>query len=453
LKKIGKYKICGLLGRGGMGKVYKVEMPVIGKIAALKLLDPNPLLIDLLGAETIQQLFISEAITMARLRHPNIVKIWDFDETNGKPFYTMEYYGNNLGTIIGETYKTEKPSRIIKIDKAINYTRQTLSGLACLHYAGVVHRDIKPYNILLAEDDAVKICDFGLSKLRGESYSGPSNLKVGSPWYAAPEQEDDADRVDFRSDIYSVGVMLYRMLTGSLPLKGFNPPSRCNPDLDEAWDAFMQKAIAPKFQNRFASTKEMIQALDELYAAWEEKKEKICALSDSLLTDLEKSQPASVPKPIQLRKQSLKIDPRRAKKTFSTDPLWRPLTFIQNDFKTNSNDTVTDRITGLVWQQGGTDYPVTWNQAGHYIERLNKTRFAGYNNWRLPTVDELMSILTNTPHGNDYCIESAFDQNQQWLWSSDRRSYMAAWYVSFEMGFVTWQDFSGSCHAKAVCEE
>jgi len=245
LKKVGKYKICGLLGRGSMGKVYKVEMPVIGKISALKLLDPNPLLVDLLGAETIQKLFISEAITMASLRHPNIVKIWDFDETKGKPFYTMEYYGNNLGTIIGETYKTEKPSRIIKIDKAIDYTRQTLSGLACLHSAGVVHRDIKPYNILLTDDDTVKICDFGLSKLRGESYSGPSNLKVGSPWYAAPEQEDEPDRVDFSADIYSAGIMLYRMLTGSLPMEEFNPPSKINPDLDETWDAFIQKAIAP----------------------------------------------------------------------------------------------------------------------------------------------------------------------------------------------------------------
>ena len=173
----------------------------------------------------------------------------------------------------------------------------------------------------------------------------------------------------------------------------------------------------------------------------------------SFTTLPETSKPISVVKTIQLRKQSLKIDPGRAKKAFSTDHLWRPSTFIQNNFKTNSNNTVADRATGLVWQKGGTDYPLTWHQARHYIERLNKARFAGYNNWRLPTVDELMSILSDTPQGIEYCIESAFDQNQRWLWSSDRRSYMAAWYVSFEMGFITWQDFTGACHAKAVCEE
>jgi len=453
MKQISKYKICGLLGRGGMGKVFKVELPVIGKIAALKLLDPNPLLVDLMGAETIRNLFISEAVTMASLRHANIVTIGDFDENQGKPFYTMEYYCNNLGIIIGETYKTETPSRVIKIDKVIDYIRQTLSGLACLHYAGIIHRDIKPYNLLLTDDDTVKICDFGLSKLRGENFAGPPNLKVGSPWYAAPEQEDDPDHVDFSADIYSVGVMLFRMLTGNLPAEKFNTPSSFNPDLDKTWDAFIKKAIAPKTQDRFSSAKEMLKDLDDLYTAWKKKKEKICKLPSALSTSPEKPSQISGLKTVKLRKQSLKVGPRQAKKIFSTDALWRPLNYIQNDLKTNIDDTVTDRTTGILWQQAGTEFPLTWNQAHLFIEALNKTRFAGRMNWRLPTVDELMSILSEMPHGTDYCIEPVFDQNQKWLWSSDRRSYLAAWYVSFEMGFVTWQDFSGYCHVKAVCEK
>ena len=109
MNTIGKYKICGLLGRGGMSKVYKVQLPVIEKIVALKLLDPDPLLADLVGMQKIRELFISEARKLANLRHPNIVEIWNFDEADGKPFYLMDYYFNNLATLIGETRWTDRP--------------------------------------------------------------------------------------------------------------------------------------------------------------------------------------------------------------------------------------------------------------------------------------------------------------------------------------------------------
>ena len=201
------------------------------------------------------------------------------------------------------------------------------------------------------------------------------------------------------------------------------------------------------------SAKEMIKTLDALYEAWKIKTEKTCRLPVEPSARIEKSRPASKMRTIKLRQQPLKADPKGAKEIFSIDSLWRPLNFIQNEFVTNNTDTVTDTATGLLWQKAGTDYPINWNQAHLYIEKLNDTLFAGRSNWRLPTVDELMSILTETPHGEDFCIESVFDQSQKWLWSSDRRSYIAAWYVSFDMGFVAWQDFSGYCHVKAVSEE
>ena len=126
MNRIGKYRICGLLGKGGMGKVFKVKLPVIEKIVALKLLEPNPFLVDLIGEDKIRKLFVAEAVTMADLRHPNIVEIFDFGEENGKPFYIMDYFCNNLGIMIGETYRAEKASRIIKVDKAVSlYTADT----------------------------------------------------------------------------------------------------------------------------------------------------------------------------------------------------------------------------------------------------------------------------------------------------------------------------------------
>ncbi|MCU0614498.1 MAG: serine/threonine protein kinase, partial [Desulfobacterales bacterium] len=180
--KIGRYEVCGMLGRGGMSRVYKVKVPVIGKIAALKIMSPDPLLAKLMDTAKLNELFISEAVIMAGLRHANIVDVWDFDEADGNLFYIMDYYCNNLGIIIGETYRTEQPSRVIRLDKAIHYISQILAGLARLHHAGIIHRDIKPFNILVTEQDTIKISDFGLSKLRGETFGGPRNLNVGSPF-------------------------------------------------------------------------------------------------------------------------------------------------------------------------------------------------------------------------------------------------------------------------------
>ena len=448
MKYIGKYKIRGLLGRGGMSKVYKVELPVIGKIAALKVLDPNPDLADLMSMDHIRKLFVSEAITMANLRHPNIVSIWDFDESEGKPFYLMDFFFNNLGIIIGETYRTEEPSRIIRLDKAIHYIRQTLEGLAALHHAGIIHRDIKPYNIMVTEQDTVKISDFGLSKLRGEKFNGPPNLKVGSPWYAAPEQESDPDTVDFSADLYSVGVTLYRMLTGILPETNGVAPSSLNPDLNPNWDLFFKRATAPDRKQRFARAQDMLNHLNNLESEWNATKDEACQLVTSPTAGPPKE--IGISKAAALRKVPLKLIPEKAKVEFLTDDLWRPRDFVKNDFVIHSAGMVTDRATNLLWQQSGSEYPLTWHQAHEYIKRLNQIRLGGNDNWRLPTINELMSLLTPTPHGEDYCIEPLFDRSQRWLWSCDRRSFTAAWYVSIDMGFISWQDISGHYYVRGV---
>ena len=218
MRKIGRYQIRGLLGRGGMSTVYKVAMPTTGRIVALKLLSPAQPLMDLLGEVELIRIFTAEAVTMAGLRHPHIADIRDFDKDDqGRPFYVMEYYCKNLGAMIGEHFRVEERSRIMEPDKVLHYGMQILDGLSCLHQAGIVHRDIKPYNILVTDQDSTKICDFGLSKLHGETRGRPRNLQVGSPFYAPPEQEQAPEEVDGRADLYSCAVMLYRMLTGALP--------------------------------------------------------------------------------------------------------------------------------------------------------------------------------------------------------------------------------------------
>jgi len=343
MRTIDKYRVCGLLGRGGMGKVFKVELPVIGKIVALKLLDPVPLLLDLIGPEKIRTLFMTEAETIANLRHPHIIDVWDFGEAAGKLFYTMDYYCSNLGSIIGETYQTETESRILKTDKVIHYIRQTLEGLACLHHTGIIHRDIKPFNILITEQDTVKICDFGLHKLRGELFGGPPNLKVGSPWYAAPEQEEAPDGVNFSADIYSVGIMLYRMLTGRLPRENPDTPSRHNPDMDEKWDAFILKSIAPQSSRRFTSATEMLAVLENLDSDWQKKKERMCTLERDQNINLANTDSCEEkPQTSARRKDCIKVALKKAMTTFGLDHLWRPLCFTKNKFKIRSADMVQD---------------------------------------------------------------------------------------------------------------
>jgi serine/threonine protein kinase len=449
MKKIDKYEISGLLGKGGMGIVYKARVPVIGKVVALKLLSPHPMLVELLGKEAIRRSFVTEAMTMASLRHPHIAAVWDFHDSNDLTFFVMEYYCNNLGLTVGETYRVEGPSRVLSVDKAIHYTRQVLVGLSRLHQAEIIHRDIKPYNILITDEDRVKITDFGLSKLRGETFRGPPNLRVGSPYYAAPEQEEDPDQVDARADIYPVGVMLYRMLTGALPIEPFKRLSQSNPDLDPDWDAFIDQAIAGEREKRFASVKNMLDSLDALNLAWEEKKGKACQMPQMLT--LKRSHAQKTKK--KLRAQGVKVAPREARKVFEVDKLWRPIEYMANDLQLNPEGIVTDRSSSLVWQQAGSDHPVSWYEAHKYIEQLNQGRFGGRASWRLPTVNELISLITEVPRAADLCVAPIFDQDQRWLWSSDRRSFVAAWYVSLDLGFVSWQDFTCYYFVRAVSSE
>lgn len=439
MRKIGKFEILGLLGRGGMSAVYKVRLPVVDKVVALKLLSPHPTLKALLGEEEVKRLFFNEARIIAGLRHPNIVDIKDFDQAGGRPYYTMEYYCNNLGLLMGETYQAEEPSRPFTLDRAVWYVSQILEGLDRLHQAGIVHRDIKPYNLLITDEDIVKISDFGLSLLRGEVFSGPPNLKVGSPFYAAPEQETDPDQADARADLYAVGVLLYRMLLGRLPLEIGKKPGR-KPDLDEDWVAFLSKALAGKKEERFQTAREMSRGLEILEKSWEEKKITLCAAEE----------PETFP-PVPptgrhdlLRTRPVRVSTGEARAFFRLDVLWRPLTTVEKTFQVRDDGIVFDRTCGLIWQQNGSDYPLTWNEAFGYIERLNQSRFAGLFNWRLPTVDELCCLLKAGLGIEAYCLQPVFDQGKRSLWSADRRSYVAAWLVNVEMGFVAWQDFT--CH-------
>jgi len=444
VKTIGRYQICGMLGKGGMAKVYKVKLPVVGQLGALKLLAPNPLLIDLMGADRVEALFIKEAVTMAHLRHPNLLALRDFDTHRGTPFLVMEYYCHNLGALIGETYRTESPSRTLPVDKAIAYTRQLLQGLDFLHLAGLVHRDIKPFNLLISDQDTLKIADFGLSQRRGEVFQGPANLKVGSPYYAAPEQEQDPDNAGFSADVFAAGVVFQRLLTGVLPANGKPVPSRCRSELTGVFDAVVAKATDPVAGRRFADAGAMLEALEALAGEWEKHKQKICLLEQDG-TSGPATRTAPCPSGTGRRWG-------RRRTAWGLDELGRPTRIVGSTSTSPSPDTVQILETGLVWQKSGSAYPLCWSEAQAHIEHLNRTGFAGCRRWRLPSVAEIITLVGPPDIDRHLCLAPVFDPRQKWLWSGERRSPMTVWFVNVALGYVGWQDMDCRCYVRAVSE-
>ena len=192
--KIGRYTVLGTLGRGGMGGVYKVEHQALGRIMALKLLQPHELLSELMGENKVRSAFLREARILGSCEHRNIASVWDLDEDRGRPFMVLEYLCMNVGNLIGEGRVVEKATRIVPPRTALDFVRQTLDGLEYLHGLGIVHLDVKPGNLMLGSDGTIKLIDLGLSRLRGEAWVKPRGLKI-PPHQPAPQHAQPPRRV------------------------------------------------------------------------------------------------------------------------------------------------------------------------------------------------------------------------------------------------------------------
>lgn len=446
MKSIGSYRILGMLGRGGTSRVYKVLIPEIESIVALKWLYPNPFLADLMGMERLAELFLAEARIMAGLRHPHLLSVWAYGVEQGRPFYTMEYLCDNVGLWIGEHIEVEHPTRPLPVDMALRIVQETLAGLARMHDAGWIHRDIKPFNLLLTDYRSVKIADFGLSCLRGEKAHHPENLKIGSPYYAAPEQEENPDSVHFSADLYSVGVTMYQMLTGNLPQFPLKRIHTFQAELDEKWDLFFRSAVARNPKKRFQSARNMKDAVLELHQAWERQKERICRLETKNQATAPKE--PNVYRPICAVPRKIALSDARA--CLGLDALWRPQVQIATEFIAMGKGLVMDRTNGRIWEQSGSAYPENVQQALARIERMNREKFGGIDSWRLPTVEELLTLVDPPSQFEQICVPRVFDPLQKRLWSIDRKSATANWFVSLDIGFTGWLDNTGYAFSRAV---
>ncbi len=207
--EVGHYKIISKIGAGGMGEVYLAEDTKLRRRVALKFLPHH-----YAGDKDLRERFTREAQAAAKLDHPNIVPVYEVGEYQGRPYFAMAHIE---GKSLREVIKDGK----LDTDDAIGLTMQILDGLEKAHAAGVVHRDIKPGNIIVDKDDRARLVDFGLAMVAGEEKLTKTGSTLGTVGYMSPEQVT-GKACDHRSDLFSVGVILYEMLTGRRPFEGDN---------------------------------------------------------------------------------------------------------------------------------------------------------------------------------------------------------------------------------------
>jgi serine/threonine-protein kinase len=261
------YRVVGVIGAGGMGTVYKVQHLISDRIEAMKAILP-----DLLGTSEAAERFIREIKVQARLSHPNIASLHNALQVNNQFFMVMEY-------IEGSTLHARVRQGRLDTGLGVDITLQILNALAYAHAQGVIHRDIKPANIMLTNAGVAKVMDFGIARSLTDKQLTRAGSAVGSLYYMSPEQVQGAT-VDGRSDLYSVGILLYEMVTGTKPITGDTswavmnahihfvprPASEVNPLVPTVLSEILARSIQKSPYERFQSATEFSDALRSVRA-------------------------------------------------------------------------------------------------------------------------------------------------------------------------------------------
>ncbi|MEK6571808.1 MAG: serine/threonine-protein kinase [Bacteroidota bacterium] len=278
---ISHYKILEKLGEGGMGVVYKAQDLKLDRPVAVKFLPAH-----LSASAENKARFVQEAKAAAALNHPNILSVYDIDEQEGSMFFVMEYVeGETLKSRITNLYlkgasgSAGKSSEGIPVRQALDWTIQIAQGLKAAHEKNIVHRDIKPENIMLTKDGLPKIMDFGIAKLRSSTGLTRTGTSMGTLAYMSPEQVHGV-ATDQRSDIWSLGVVLYETLTGELPFKAEHEaalmylianerppvPSQLDRKIPHPVDSIVGRMLEKDREQRYQTTEELLKTLQEVRA-------------------------------------------------------------------------------------------------------------------------------------------------------------------------------------------
>ncbi len=266
---VGDYQVVGILGAGGMGKVFKVRNVISDRIEALKVLLP-----DLANEADLADRFMREIKVTASLEHPNIAQLRTALRVGNQLFMVMEF-------VEGETIEQRMKSGPLPVGQAADYISQVLAALDYAHAQGVIHRDIKPANMMLTPTGVVKLMDFGIAKGAGDRRLTMTGTTMGSLYYMSPEQIQGASTLDARADLYSVGVSLYELVTGKRPFDGDSqfaimsahlektpvPPITIDPTLPQALNDAILMSVAKDPNNRFQTAGAFRNALSSVAAA------------------------------------------------------------------------------------------------------------------------------------------------------------------------------------------
>jgi eukaryotic-like serine/threonine-protein kinase len=265
----GRYKVLSVLGRGGMGSVYLAADRELEEEIALKVLTPEAFEEGTIAVQTLKQ-----EIRLARkITHPNVVRTHDLGETDGVRFLTMEYVP---GTMLKEVI--DRKGRLA-FAPGVQIAKQLCRGLAAVHEAGIIHRDIKPHNVMVLPNGVVKLMDFGIARTAEGADTTADGQTVGTPYYMSPEQAR-GEKLDPRSDIYSVGVVLYELFTGERPIEGKYPldvmrkhitvdprrPRDLRPDIPELLERIILACLAKDPARRPPGANELYGALQKVAA-------------------------------------------------------------------------------------------------------------------------------------------------------------------------------------------
>jgi serine/threonine-protein kinase len=264
----GRYEIIEELGKGGMGRVYRVEDTQIKQEMALKLIKP-----EIAAEKKVIERFKNELKTARDIRHKNVCGMFDLGEEKGSYYITMEYVpGGDLKRLIRRTKRLDTGT-------AISIAKQVCEGLTEAHGLGIIHRDLKPNNIMLDDEGRARIMDFGIARSLKEKGITGAGVMIGTPEYMSPEQVEGKE-IDQRSDIYSLGVILYEMVTGQVPFEGDTPftigvkhkserpknPKELNDQIPDDLNSAILKCLEKDKEKRYKSAEELRSELSNIEA-------------------------------------------------------------------------------------------------------------------------------------------------------------------------------------------
>jgi serine/threonine protein kinase len=503
------YKFVKELGRGGMADVYLAIQQNLNRMVAIKILIPS-----IFRDSLFLKRFRREAQTLSKLVHPNIITVFDVGKTGDSYYIVMEYLQESLKERL-KSYRKRKPEEALVIIKQIS------GALFYAHRIGFIHRDIKPDNIMFRKDGTPVVLDFGIARpINASTKLTKTGMSIGTPSYISPEQAK-GEKIDGRSDIYSLGVVLYEMLTGKVPysaentlgviLKHIEDPIPRLPAHLQKYQHLIDRLMEKDCRKRIRSEEELNALLKPLLDARvvEELKRKpirskkkldVSAKTKEMSSVIPKTgakaasgpvpKPAEGPKgfkknriikPLKIKSKktigrkpgklplfkiilliliicffaiiairflhfnsdSWKMDTGAVKamieKNNFFDRIWNRYGRFDNQFektRVKNLTVVIDHATGLMWHRSGSSKELKHEMVDVWISSVNRQRYGGFNDWRLPTLEEAATLLAPAEREGSLYICNLFSPLQKSIWTRNRYGGNGAWVVRFDEGYL-----------------